>query len=331
MPGNDSKCSCAIVGAGIAGLTAARRLRNRGIDAVVVEREDFVGGRMSTRRFAGGVFDDGAQFFTVKDPRFGAMVDRWITAGVVTDWFHSHLIRGGESAPDGYPRYCGIKGMRAITEHLAQGLDLRTGFAVSEVKREKHGWELTAEGGRKVKGVALLLTAPIPESLALLETGGVELGDNPLSSLQAVEYTPCITVLAAIDGPSGLTEWGGLRISGEYIDWIADNRRKGISPDVWAITIQAMPEFSREHWDDDDEQVAGLLLDNAKALILAEVREAKVFRWNLSKPLNPHPDPFVSASEDPLCLLAGDGFRGHRVEGAVMSGLDAAEEILKRM
>ena len=47
----------AIIGAGIAGLTAARRLAGAGREPVVFEREDRVGGRIKTIRRDGFTFD----------------------------------------------------------------------------------------------------------------------------------------------------------------------------------------------------------------------------------------------------------------------------------
>ena len=53
-----------VVGAGIAGLTAAYRLSKAGLRVTVLERENRVGGRMSTDRVAGMVIDRGAQFLS---------------------------------------------------------------------------------------------------------------------------------------------------------------------------------------------------------------------------------------------------------------------------
>ena len=52
-----------IVGAGIAGLIAARTLKDAGQPVLVLEKSYGVGGRMGTRRILDGVFDHGAQFF----------------------------------------------------------------------------------------------------------------------------------------------------------------------------------------------------------------------------------------------------------------------------
>ncbi len=51
-----------IVGAGLSGLCAARRLREAGAAVTVVEARDRVGGRTLTRRVGGGVVDLGAQW-----------------------------------------------------------------------------------------------------------------------------------------------------------------------------------------------------------------------------------------------------------------------------
>ena len=53
---------CLIVGAGIAGLVAARSLQSRGFSVLVLDKGRGVGGRLATRNFEGGRFDYGAQF-----------------------------------------------------------------------------------------------------------------------------------------------------------------------------------------------------------------------------------------------------------------------------
>jgi len=240
------------------------------------------------------------------------------------------LIRGGASNPDGFPRYCGTNGMRSIIDDLAEGLAIRTGADVRTLHGKKGTYTLTLEDGEELKADAVVVTAPVPRAVDLLATGNLKLADTDRKLLQEVDYTPCITVLAVLDAPSsGLTEWGGLRIQGEYIDWIADNHLKGIS-DACAVTIQAMPEFSRERWEEDDDAIAARLLDNAKALLLADAKAWRVMRWDLAKPLAVHPFTHVAAAGAPTCVLAGDGFQGYRVEGAAISGMEAGESIVRQ-
>jgi len=73
----------AMVGAGLAGLTAAGALAEAGEDVVLFEKARGPGGRTSTRRTDIGAFDHGAQYFTARDPRFVDRVSHWIEAGNV--------------------------------------------------------------------------------------------------------------------------------------------------------------------------------------------------------------------------------------------------------
>ena len=50
---------CAIIGAGLAGLVAARDLRNRGLGVVVLEARDRVGGRVENGVLADGQYVNG--------------------------------------------------------------------------------------------------------------------------------------------------------------------------------------------------------------------------------------------------------------------------------
>jgi oxygen-dependent protoporphyrinogen oxidase len=56
-----------VVGAGIAGLTAAYRLQQAGAEVSVYEARDYVGGRMASAEWEGFIINPGAQFFTGVD------------------------------------------------------------------------------------------------------------------------------------------------------------------------------------------------------------------------------------------------------------------------
>ena len=60
----------AVIGAGIAGIICARTLVQAGQRVSVFEKSAGPGGRMATRDSPFGGFDHGAQYFTVRDPRF---------------------------------------------------------------------------------------------------------------------------------------------------------------------------------------------------------------------------------------------------------------------
>ncbi|MCX6540905.1 MAG: FAD-dependent oxidoreductase, partial [Actinobacteria bacterium] len=109
-----------IVGAGLAGLTAARQLSDAGHHVVVFDKGRSPGGRLATRRIGSSRFDHGAQFFTIRSDAFAALVQPHLNSGLVFEW-----CRGFSPDGDGYPRYAVRAGMNAWAKALAVGLDVR--------------------------------------------------------------------------------------------------------------------------------------------------------------------------------------------------------------
>ncbi|MDQ5829378.1 MAG: FAD-dependent oxidoreductase [Actinomycetota bacterium] len=223
--------------------------------------------------------------------------------------------------------------MTSIPEYLAQGLDVHTCETVVEVNASDGVWEICTVSGHQETGTALLLTAPVPQSVALAGSGDFELPVEARRRLDRISYDPCLALTILVNGPTGVPEPGGVQIKGEPLDWIGDNGRKGIS-EAPAITVHAGPGWSREHFEADEAQITGSLLHFAGNLLgfdlLPRVAETYLTRWHYSWVSQSHPEPYLLASETPLLLFAGDAFGGAKVEGAALSGLAAADHLLGR-
>jgi predicted NAD/FAD-dependent oxidoreductase len=134
-------------------------------------------------------------------------------------------------------------------------------------------------------------------------------------------------VLAVLAGDSRIPPPGGQWMPGEPIAWIADNRRKGVSPAVTTVTLHAGPKFSRENYALGDEETAAQLISAAGDRLGSTVVKAYVHRWKFSLPTVTHPDRCLTVAGPPPVVFAGDAFGGPRVEGAALSGLAAAEAV----
>ncbi len=288
---------------------------------------------MATRRLGSATFDLGAQFFTARSERFGNLVDQWLEADVAREGTRGFADAQGRHNEDGYPRYRGSEGMTSIPEYLAQGLDVHTCETVVEVNASGGVWEICTVSGHQETGTALLLTAPVPQSVALAGSGDFELPVEARRRLDRISYDPCLALTILVNGPTGVPEPGGVQIKGEPLDWIGDNGRKGIS-EAPAITVHAGPGWSREHFEADEAQITGSLLRFAGNLLgsdlLPRVAETSLTRWRYSWVSQSHPEPCLLASEISPLLFAGDAFGGAKVEGAALSGLAAADRLLRR-
>ena len=324
MSEDRSMRSLVIVGAGLAGLTAARALAGR-YDVVVLDKSRGVGGRMATRRIGPATLDHGAQFFTTHTSEFADLVASWAEAGVAQPWFAGRIGPHGIVDADGHTRFRGVGNMNAVAQHLAAGVDVRRSTPVQSIFRSGDEW-LVCTGHETLKADAVILTAPVPQSLALLAAGDVELADDDRRALQAIEYERCIAVLLVLDGPSGLPEPGAVTPVAGPIGWMADNQRKGVSAEP-AVTIHATGDYSLQRWDADDQSVIADLVAAAQLESVPRPGIAQVQRWRYARPIITHSARCLVAYGLPDLLFAGDAFGGAKVEGAVLSGRAAAERL----
>ena len=150
----------AIIGAGLAGLSAAQALVATGHTVALFDKARGPGGRMSTRRTeaAQGMafFDHGAQYFTARDPGFAAQVARWEAAGSAARW-----PAAGEGA------WVGTPGMNAIIKHLAADHPVRWNCRIDSIARDGAHWQLAHSDGVETAD-AVIVAVPAEQVAALV-------------------------------------------------------------------------------------------------------------------------------------------------------------------
>jgi predicted NAD/FAD-dependent oxidoreductase len=319
-----------IIGAGLSGLLAAVQLQGSGKQVTLIDKGQTTGGRLATRAIGPGFADTGAQFFTVREPIFQHYVEQWQRTGLVyvwsTGWSDGSLLGGGTN--DGYPRYAVHGGMNALANHLTQqlidqGATIHTGQRISAISQAANGWVATDEAGTAYGADALVLTPPVPQSLALLAAGQVTLTNDDRAALERIAYAPCLCGIFWLEGEIVLPEPGAIQRPGTDLTWVADNQRKGISPAATMITIHAGPTYSRDHNDTPDEELLATFQASLQPFIPNKVvvHAAQIKRWRYALPTVTHPARYLQAEGIPPLYFGGDAFGGPRVEGAALSGV----------
>ncbi|MEQ1885484.1 MAG: FAD-dependent oxidoreductase [Bryobacteraceae bacterium] len=308
---------CLIVGAGMAGLTAAEELLRSGWQVTILDKGRRPGGRMATRTVGETRFDHGAQFFTVRDHRFEQRVNAWLSAGWVKPWFEA----------EGHTRYCGVDGMNRIALELAKPFDVRLETTVQRTEASGNRWRIHTQAGETFEADALVMTPPIPQTLALLET--CLLSSETRSVLEGLSYQPCFAVLATLTGPSAIPSPGCIQLPDGPVTFLADNTQKGISTGPTAVTIHASPEFTREFFHATHDDVAKRLIDAVLPWLGSTPREWQVHRWKFSLAIQTAPEPCLFSKSPAPVAFAGDALCGARIEGAFLSGLAAAGRLLQ--
>jgi renalase len=328
---------CLIIGGGITGLIAAVTLQRQGLQPLVLDKGYGSGGRLASRRVQAssgseGLFDYGAQQFTVGTPTFQAWVDDWLRQGIVKVWSTGFADTPGGVRPSDRPHYCGTDNQRAIAQHLAQTLAIHQRQNVIRLDWQDGQWVAHTETGQRFVGDLALLTPPLPQTLGLLASSGIAVPAPLRLRLEAVTYTRCIAVLALLTQESIIPEPGGLYLDCEPLQWIASNFKKGISSG-YGVTLHGGPEFSQQYWQAENDAIAEHLIAAAQPWLNGLAIAHHVHRWKYSQPQQRFSEPFAWLDHPGPLVLAGDGFgpaaAASALEGAALSGLAAAAAIVE--
>lgn len=312
-----------IIGAGIAGLSAANKLTGSGFEVEIYDKGKGIGGRTASRGVQvngsyEGNFDFGTQFFTAREPEFIDFTVSLVKNNIVRKWF-------GEGD---YAKYCGVKSMRSAAEYMSRNLTINTGIRIVKIEANKSGWHIFDENGNEYVGEHLIITPPAPQTVELLNKSGLYMPDLILSKLENVNYQPCIAMLMLIEGKSKVPEPGFAMVEYNGIASITDNNQKGINNDYLAFTLHSTGEYAEENWDADTEKLSQELTEAAGDYYSGKVIGIHIHKWKYAKTIKYVNDGCLYTDTPRHTLFAGDAFHSPRLEGAFMSGLKAAERII---
>ena len=289
--------------------------------------------------------DHGAQYFTARDLRFMEQVGRWQEEGICFPWSHELTIWSGGALHPEEPQWREVRfacrgGMSHLGKSLAEGLKILLEFQVSEVGFHEGTWELHADASHQastIRARRLLVSAPIPQSMKLIES---HFSADHREFLKRIIFYPCIAVLALYGEEVAPPSWRGIRIrdAGKKLSWIAwDSSRRDSKSRGKVAVLHGSKDFSLRWLDASQEELvlAGRELLGEAATMggewLANPREFVVHRWRYALPEGPSaPGGFLRSTLSPSLYLIGDGLNGGRLEGAWLSGLFAAENLLMK-
>lgn len=321
----------AVVGAGMAGLSCARRLAESGMSVTVFDKSRGAGGRMATRRVEDaeqGSFgiDHGAQYFTAYTAGFQQAVAGWVADGVVQPW--AGRLMSFEQADElrpvpSQPRYVGVPRMSAIGRHLLGELPFYSEHRLLECQYDGHHWHLQFEAQPTVQAKYLILALPSPQVVDLLEIHHPFYADAVLQDM-----LPSWTLMLQTDSPIAVP-FDGCFVNAGILSWVARNSSKPArgTPETWVV--HASREWSQAHVDASRDWVAEQLLSAFSQVVGQSVQPKQqwVHRW------------LYALASDALTVgcwyeqaqqfgIAGDWLNGSRVEGAWLSGQQLADQII---
>lgn len=318
----------AIIGAGMAGLAAARTLRDTGATVTVFEKSRGPGGRAATRRRNGFVWDTGATSVYPRGRTLGrVMLEELSTEGLVKlregVALHKNLVvRRGDPGRNG-DRYCYQDGINTLGKRLAENLDVRLEQGVMQLAQEGTRYRVRDE---LFDGV--IITCPIPQASTLLWSL------NESRAMANSRYRACISVLLGYENPLPETPYFALLDPDQThpLTWLSleSNKCPGRSPSVVA---QMNRTFSQREYTQPDQDLVDLVSGYVAELFGEPFRRpaaADVMRWKYSQPES-LVDFHVANPPGSRVVVTGDGFFGGRLEDAYEGGIEAAGFLLESL
>ena len=348
----------AVIGAGIAGLTAAQSLRGLGQTVVVLEKSRGVGGRVATRRLYDTQADFGAPFLDPRGMLSQQLVQVLSRAGIVVPWTDTvYQVQEGDypmnpGAPLWAPYYVAPTGINAVGKFLARQLEIWRCRRVQTVTPTDQGhWHLELEAMGEsgdaavplaVRAKAVVMAIPAPQAVMLLEAGESGLPGPFVDRLKAVEFDPCISVMAGYPASKqrelvqGEYRWRSLvfppSIPLRGLFW-QSSKGPGATQPVFVLHSSA--QFAEKYLDATDLESVGRELCNwvGEAVFpwLKEPEWMQVHRWRYAFCRRSLKEPLLTATTPLPMVCAGDWCGDRQIETALQSGLAAAEWVSDRL
>jgi renalase len=324
--------SIAIIGTGIAGITAAHSLQAAGHSVQLFDKSRGSGGRMTSKRSDAGALDLGAQYFTARDRDFVEAVQQWKARGWVERWLPKlyHSSHGQlKLSPDEQERWVGTPRMNSVCRALLAGLPVNFSCQITEVFRGEQHWSLSdAEGNSHGPFSHVIVATPAPQATALL-TAAPKLAGAAAS----VVMEPTWAIALGFSEPLQ-TPVEGCFVQDNPLDWLARNRSKpGRETNLDTWVLHASSQWSKQHIDLSKEAVIEQL-HGAFAELIGCAVPAPAFslahRWLYARPVSAH--QWGALADVDLGLYAcGDWCASGRVEGAWLSGQEAARKLMANL
>lgn len=314
----------AVVGAGAAGLAAARVLQAAGMAVTVFDKARRPGGRMAVRRSDWGPMHHGAPLLSLPERTLTPAIKHFLAlAGDELSPVAAANLGGGSSAAFSYR-----SGLNALAARWAADLDIRCQHTLTGLQHDEDGW--WPAFAEPVDAYApydyVILTAPGTQALALL--AGLPDQDVLTAALAATRHDPCWSLLWVPAQPPachGLVntpdQAGGLAMI------LRETARDGDHGGIRYV-VHATPAWSAAHLELPADVVAGKLVALAAAWLCCppESLHASAHRWRYATVAKAAGQPCL-AGRDGL-WYAGDGCLGNTVIDALASGIAAAEAVL---
>jgi predicted NAD/FAD-dependent oxidoreductase len=320
-----------VVGAGIAGLAAARTLVREGCEVTVFEADDHIGGRCATVALGPYVFDPGATSVVPRGRQIERVMLQELDASDLVEVATPVYTHDGRRTffLAGVPptkRYNYRPGINRLPQLLAEGLNVQTGRRVQRIERPPDGGFSVFDSAFEAMVVATTTT----EAHRLT----AEMGEE--RTAHNTRYRSCLSVLLGFERDFQAPYHAVVAEESVHpMHWLSVESLKvpGRAPKgCTALVVQLGPKYSKWNLEaEEDSILEDALVDIERVLGpgFGSPVVKGVVRWRESQPDSVSGFDSVNPRGSRL-VVASDGLEGGRIEHAFDSGVRAARMLLAK-
>jgi predicted NAD/FAD-dependent oxidoreductase/deoxyribodipyrimidine photolyase len=326
----NTKPVVAVVGAGIAGLSAANILHEQGFKVKVFEKNPCPGGRMASILFQEKSFDTGSNIFNVTHPGFRAEARRLMQNKRFAAWKHNSFVSNAQSQHRlAGQSWVATPSMQACAEFLSQKLECQYNTNVGTLERRDGGWTIYDANNQSLGFYDhLILAVPSTQAVALLKTVALLPPDLMKLIKTAPLMQPMWSTIAIFDESLDIKH-ESINIHSKNIHFACrENKKPGRSMELDSWVLHSSTDFANAHRDTSPDEVALLqvqaLMEHFSLPMQEPMVKTAVF-WpdaSVQKPFGRHYALYHNIG------LCGDWCLGNRLEDAYVSGTALASALI---
>lgn len=329
----------AVVGAGLTGLCCAEQLTNTGFEVTIYDKSNHVGGRTARKVIDNESVDNGAQYFTARNPKFVQRVSEWCSLGIVAEWSAKiGMFENGEwlSSPDKQTRWVGLPTMDSIANHLLQTVETKCGVTlnnkhlVTKVTSDAGGWFLDfKEHETSSKFDCVIIAVPAEQALAIIP----DIESQRLETKYNCVHAPCWSVQLAFDKPLTLA-FDGVFCHHPIFRWISyDSSKPGRSHSLHHYIIHMSQEWSIKNLERTRQEIITMIIEALNDCLNIDAKPiySGAHRWRYAIPHEHYKSDGEGLLLDANLVVTGDWARGGRLENAFLSGIEAADLVIGQL
>ena len=323
----------AIIGAGMAGLTAANILKGFS-NITVFEKARGVSGRMSTRYADPYFFDHGTQYFTVKTNEFSDFIQPMIDKGVIKTWnanfveIKDNTVTKQSKWNNEFKHFVGCPKMNAIAQYLAKDLNthIHINTRVGSVIKDKNIWQLSDDNGCHLGNFDWVIYAiPVDQLQELLPTDISFYYDIKDTKMDA-----CLSLMLGFDETLGIS-FDTAMIHDEIISWISVDSSKPDRNTPDCLLIHSTNDWANKNIDNDRKIVKQQMIDKVRGIIdFNKLSYSTLHAWRYANIIKQNSPAFFNDNKQKISAC-GDWCMKGRVESAFTSAYQLANHIKQQL